>query len=58
LGAADGLQRVEVPVLLGEQDHIVPPADREEVGNALRASGVRHEIVVYPDTPRVLLRKH
>lgn len=38
-------------MLLGEQDHVVPPADREKIGDALRASGVRHEIVVYPDTP-------
>jgi carboxymethylenebutenolidase len=37
--------------LCGEQDHVVPAADRAAIGNRLEKAGVRHEMVVYPDTP-------
>jgi carboxymethylenebutenolidase len=37
--------------LVGEQDQVVPPEDRKLIAEALRAGGVRHELVVYPDTP-------
>ncbi len=38
-------------VLFAADDHLIPPADRELIGKALASAGVRHEIVVYPDTP-------
>ncbi|GAB3825971.1 dienelactone hydrolase family protein [Dactylosporangium cerinum] len=41
--------------LVGGADHVVPPADVDTVGAALRGAGVRHEIVVYPDTPHAFL---
>ncbi|GAA3206124.1 dienelactone hydrolase family protein [Dactylosporangium siamense] len=41
--------------LVGGADHVVPPADVDTVGAALREAGVRHEIVVYPDTPHAFL---
>ncbi|MDG6105527.1 dienelactone hydrolase family protein [Dactylosporangium aurantiacum] len=41
--------------LVGADDHVVPPADVATVGAALRDAGVRHEIVVYPDTPHAFL---
>ena len=34
--------------LVGEDDHVVPPEHRQEIGAALRDAGVDHEIVVYP----------
>ncbi len=37
--------------LVGDQDHAVPAADREQIAAALAAAGVAHELVVYPDTP-------
>jgi carboxymethylenebutenolidase len=37
--------------LVGEQDQVVPTEDRKLIAEALRAGGVRHELVVYPDTP-------
>jgi carboxymethylenebutenolidase len=38
-------------LLTGEKDHVIPAADREQIADALRKSNVRHEVVVYPDTP-------
>jgi len=35
-------------VLVGEDDQVVPPEHRREVAHALRAAGVRHEIIEYP----------
>ncbi|MGH3804487.1 MAG: dienelactone hydrolase family protein, partial [Pseudonocardiaceae bacterium] len=35
-------------LLVGEGDHVVPPAHRREIVRALRAANVRHEIVEYP----------
>jgi carboxymethylenebutenolidase len=37
--------------LVGDRDHVVPAADVEQIGAALSAARVRHEVVVYPDTP-------
>lgn len=37
--------------LAGEDDHAVPPDARAQIETALRSAGVRHEMVVYPDTP-------
>ncbi|MFD7867728.1 dienelactone hydrolase family protein [Streptomyces sp. NPDC059783] len=34
--------------LVGEHDHVVPPAHRRAVAEALRGAGVSHEMVVYP----------
>lgn len=36
-----------VLVLCGENDHAVPPEHRRAIADALRASGVRHEVVEY-----------
>ncbi|MGI5177227.1 dienelactone hydrolase family protein [Dactylosporangium sp. CA-152071] len=41
--------------LVGGADHVVPPGDVATVAAALRDSGVRHEVVVYPDTPHAFL---
>jgi carboxymethylenebutenolidase len=41
--------------LVGGDDHVVPAADVATVGAALHDAGVRHEIVVYPDTPHAFL---
>jgi len=35
-------------VLVGEEDQVVPPEHRREIAQALRATGVRHEIITYP----------
>lgn len=35
-------------VLVGEDDHAIPPEHRHAIAAALRASGVRHELVEYP----------
>ncbi len=35
-------------ILVGEHDHIVPPEHRQAIARALRAAGVRHELVEYP----------
>jgi dienelactone hydrolase len=32
-------------------DPVVPQVDRKQIAEALRAAGVGHELVVYPDTP-------
>lgn len=37
--------------MVGEDDHAVPPDARAGIASALRAAKVRHEMVVYPDTP-------
>lgn len=33
--------------LVGEDDHVVPPAQQREIANALREAGRQHEMVVY-----------
>ena len=38
-------------LLYGEHDHVAPAADRAALADALARAGVRHELVVYPDTP-------
>jgi len=35
-------------VLVGEEDQVVPPEHQREIAQALRATGVRHEIITYP----------
>lgn len=37
--------------LIGDLDHVVPPADVERIAAALTDAKADHEIVVYPDTP-------
>ncbi|MEV4326312.1 dienelactone hydrolase family protein [Microbispora rosea] len=39
-----------VLVLVGAEDHVVPPDHRRMIADALRAAAVRHEIVEYPGT--------
>jgi carboxymethylenebutenolidase len=34
--------------LVGERDHVIPPAQQHEIADALREAGTHHEIVVYP----------
>ncbi|WP_246114000.1 dienelactone hydrolase family protein [Streptomyces montanus] len=34
--------------LVGERDHVVPPAQQREITDALREAGIQHEMVVYP----------
>ncbi|WP_031066413.1 dienelactone hydrolase family protein [Streptomyces sp. NRRL WC-3742] len=36
--------------LVGENDHVVPPAHQREIARALREAGIDHEFVVYPGT--------
>jgi carboxymethylenebutenolidase len=38
-------------LLVGEQDHVVPADQTRLIRAELEAAGVRHELVVYPDTP-------
>ena len=33
------------------RDHLFTAAQREDIAVRLRSAGVRHEFVVYPDTP-------
>lgn len=40
-----------VLVMAGADDHLYAPGDLDAIGAALAAAGVRHELVVYPDTP-------
>jgi carboxymethylenebutenolidase len=35
-------------ILVGEEDQVVPPEHRRDIAQALRAAGVRHEIITYP----------
>jgi len=35
-------------ILVGEDDQVVPEGHRREIAQALRAAGVRHEIIEYP----------
>ena len=35
-------------ILLGDDDHVIPPEHRRDIAQALRAAGVRHEIITYP----------
>ncbi len=35
-------------ILVGEHDQVVPAEHRREIAQALRAAGVRHEVVTYP----------
>jgi len=34
--------------LVGEEDQVVPPEHRRDIAQALRAAGMRHEIISYP----------
>jgi len=34
-------------ILVGEDDHVVPPEHRRDIAQALSAAGVRHEIITY-----------
>lgn len=47
IAAHDG----RVLFLVGEQDQLIPADHRRQIAARLRADGVRHEMVVYPDTP-------
>ena len=38
-----------VLALYGGNDHAIPAADRDAIAGALRAAGVRHEFVTYPE---------
>jgi carboxymethylenebutenolidase len=38
-------------VLIGDQDHAVPADQTRQITERLNADGVRHELVVYSDTP-------
>jgi carboxymethylenebutenolidase len=40
-----------VLLLAGGQDHVLPPADIATIEQAMRAAGVRHEVVLYPGVP-------
>ena len=37
--------------LVGDGDQLFTAAQRQEIADRLRSAGVRHEFVVYPDTP-------
>jgi carboxymethylenebutenolidase len=37
-----------VLIVVGEHDHVVPPADRDAVAAALRDAGVRHAVAEIP----------
>jgi len=37
--------------LVGDGDHLFTAEQRDEIADRLRDGGVRHELVVYPDTP-------
>jgi carboxymethylenebutenolidase len=41
--------------LVGEDDKVVPPDHRQQVGTALRAADPRHELVEYPGVPHGFL---
>lgn len=53
LTAAPGLARLGTPVLVlaGAGDHLYAPGDLDHIGAQLTQDGVKHELVVYPDTP-------
>lgn len=40
-----------VLMLIGEDDHLFTDVQRNLIAERLRAAGVNHELVVYPDTP-------
>lgn len=42
--------------LVGEEDHLIPPAQRREIADALREAGTPHETVVYPGVGHGFLR--
>jgi pimeloyl-ACP methyl ester carboxylesterase len=44
-------RRGRVLYLVGDGDRAVPPDARARIESALRLADVRHEMVVYPDTP-------
>jgi carboxymethylenebutenolidase len=44
-----------VLVIVGEDDHVVPPEHRRAIADALQAAGVRHELVEYPGVPHGFL---
>ncbi|TDU03087.1 carboxymethylenebutenolidase [Streptomyces sp. 846.5] len=35
--------------LIGADDHVISPAEQQQIASALKEAGVRHEFVVYPD---------
>jgi carboxymethylenebutenolidase len=41
--------------LVGADDHLFTPEQRDQIGRHLRDADVRHELVVYPDTPHGFL---
>jgi carboxymethylenebutenolidase len=45
-------------MLLGEQDPVISPEQRHEIAAALRAAGVRHEIVAYPGLGHGFLNRY
>lgn len=50
LGLAAGIKG-RLLILVGGADHAVTGSQVEQIGDELTAAGVRHELVVYPDTP-------
>jgi carboxymethylenebutenolidase len=48
-----GLAALGTPLLMliGADDHLFTDAQRKQIAARLRSDGVRHELVVYPDTP-------
>ena len=38
-------------LLVGEQDSLLPAEQREAIARELQAANIRHELVIYPDTP-------
>ena len=53
LDATPGLAALGTPVLMlaGEDDHLYAPGDLTNIGDRLTQEGVRHDLVIYPDTP-------
>jgi carboxymethylenebutenolidase len=53
LASTPGLAELGTPVLVlaGADDHLYAPGDLDAIGAQLKRDGVRHELVVYPDTP-------
>lgn len=47
--------RGRVLFLVGADDHVVPAEHRQQIANALRAAGTRHEVVVYPGVGHAFL---
>jgi carboxymethylenebutenolidase len=53
LAGAAAIARLGTPVLLlaGAGDHLFGPGDLDSIEARLTRDGVRHELIVYPDTP-------